>query len=149
MEARGAAMSLDFVLDSSVTMTWFFEDEATSATDELLDGLNQDGRAVVAAHWALEVSNTLLMAERRKRTTIAESSEFLAILDALPIETDPHTADRASTTTLALARTHGLTLYDGAYLELAMRRSLPLATLDRDLRAAAKRTGVSCLPKDR
>lgn len=141
-------MSLEFVLDSSVTMTWFFDDEATPATDELLDGLNQDARAVVAAHWALEVGNTLLMAERRKRATVAESSQFLAILEALPIEPDPHTIDRASTTTLALARTHGLTLYDSAYLELAMRRSLPLATLDKALRAAAKKTGVSSLPKD-
>ncbi len=149
MEEGGAALSSEFVLDSSVTMTWFFDDEATPATDELLDELNRGGRTVVAAHWALEVGNTLLMAERRKRATVAESSQFLAILDALPIETDPHTAARACTTTLALARTHGLTLYDSSYLELAMRRSLPLATLDKDLRAAAKKAGVTCLPKDR
>lgn len=141
-------MSLEFVLDSSVTMAWFFQDEAAPSTDELLDGLNADARAVVAAHWALEVSNTLLMAERRKRSTVADSSHFLAILDALPIEADQETMTRATTTALALARTHGLTLYDGAYLELAMRRSLPLATLDRELRAAARKTGVPCLPKD-
>lgn len=141
-------MSLEFVLDSSVTMAWFFQDEATPSTDELLDELNADARAVVAAHWALEVSNTLLMAERRKRSTVADSSHFLAILDALPIEADQETVTRATSTTLGLARTHGLTLYDGAYLELAMRRSLPLATLDRELRAAARKTGVACLPKD-
>lgn len=141
-------MSLEFVLDSSVTMAWFFQDEASGSTDELLDELNADARAVVAAHWALEVSNTLLLAERRKRSTMADSSHFLAILDALPIEADQETVTRATSTTLALARTHGLTLYDGAYLELAMRRSLPLATLDRELRAAARKTGVPCLPKD-
>lgn len=139
---------MEFVLDSSVTMAWFFHDEATPSTDELLDQLNEDARAVVAAHWALEVGNTLLMAERRKRSTVADSSHFLAILDALPIETDSDTITKASTRTLALARTYGLTLCDGAYLELAIRRSLPLATLDKDLRSAAKKTGVSCLPKD-
>lgn len=141
-------MSLEFVLDSSVTMAWFFPDEAAPSTDRLLDGLNIDARAVVAAHWALEVTNTLLMAERRKRSTVADSSHFLSILDALPIETDQETVAKAGTTTLALARTHGLTLYDGAYLELAMRRSLPLATLDKELRTAARKTGVPCLPKD-
>ena len=141
---------MEFVLDSSVTMSWFFDDEATSATDELLDQLNSDGRAIVATHWALEVCNTLLMAERRKRSTVAESSHFLAILDALPIEADQETISRASTASmaLALARAQGLTLYDSAYLELAMRRSLPLATLDKQLRAAAKKTGVPCLPKE-
>ena len=130
-------------------MAWFFADEAAVSTDELLDVLNRDGRAVVAVHWSLEVGNTLLTAERRKRTSVADSSHFLAILDAMPIETDSETVARASGAILALARTHGLTLYDSAYLELAMRRSLPLATLDKDLRAAAKKAGVACLPKDR
>jgi predicted nucleic acid-binding protein len=138
---------MEFVLDSSVTMSWFFDDEATAATDKLLDRLNSDGRAIVAAHWALEVSNTLLMAERRKRSTVAESSHFIAILDVLPIEADQETASRASTSSMELARAQGLTLYDSAYLELAMRRSLPLATLDKQLRAAAKKAGVPCLPK--
>ncbi len=138
---------MEFVLDSSVTMSWFFADEATNATDELLDRLNSDGRAVVAAHWVLEVGNTLLMAERRKRSTVAESSHFLAILAALPIEMDQETISRAGTAGLALARAQGLTVYDSAYLELAMRRSLPLATLDKQLRTAAKKTGVLCLPK--
>ncbi len=140
-------MSLDFVLDSSVTMAWFFHDEAGSSSDELLDELNRDGRAVVAMHWALEVSNTLLVAERRKRCSVADTAHYVGILNALPIEVDSETATNAATSTLALARSHELTLYDGAYLELAMRRKLPLATLDRDLRSAAKKVGVECLPK--
>ena len=148
MAQRGTPLNREFVLDSSVTMSWFFDDEATAATDQLLDRLNGDGRAIVAAHWALEVSNTLLMAERRKRSTLAASSHFMAILDALPIETDQETVSRASTSSMELARAQGLTLYDSAYLELAMRRSLPLATLDKQLRAAAKKTGVPCLPKE-
>ena len=137
----------EFVLDSSVTLAWFFQDEAAASTDGLLDELNQDGRAHVAVHWALEVSNTLLTAERRKRCSVAESTHFLNLLSALAIEVDPETASQAGTTTLGLARAQNLTLYDGAYLELAMRRHLPLATLDQDLRAAAKKVGVDCLPE--
>ena len=140
-------MSVQFVLDSSVTMAWFFQDEVAASTDRLLDELNQDGRALVAMHWALEVSNTLLTAERHKRCSVADSTHFLNILNALPIEVDPETTSNAGTTTLALARNQNLTVYDGAYLELAMRRHLPLATLDKDLRAAAKKVGVDCVPE--
>lgn len=141
-------MSLEFVLDSSVTMAWFFEDEAASSTDALLDELNREGRAFVAMHWSLEVTNTLFMAERRKRCSAADSTHFLGILDALRIEMDDETASKAGTATLALARSYNLTLYDAAYLELAMRRNLPLASLDKDLRAAAQKNGVKCLPED-
>jgi predicted nucleic acid-binding protein len=148
MEESRPPMSLEFVLDSSVTMAWFFEDETASSTDTLLDELNREGRAVVAMHWALEVTNTLLMGERRKRCSAADSAHFLDILDSLPIETDEDTADKAVTTTMALARNNGLTLYDAAYLELAMRRKLPLASLDKDLRAAARKNGVECLPEN-
>ena len=110
MAQRGALLNLAFVLASSVTLAWFFAAEATAATDELLDQLNRDGHAIVAAHGMLEVSHTLLMAERRKRATVADSSHFLALLDALPIETDPQTACRATTVSLNLAKTQGLTL---------------------------------------
>ena len=140
-------MSDPFVLDCSVTMAWFFEDEATPATDALLDRISQGGQAVVAQHWPLEVGNTLLMGERRKRSTLADIAHFLGILGALAVETDKETGANATSVTLALARSHGLTLYDGAYLELAMRRKLPLATLDKELRAAAKKVGVKCLPE--
>lgn len=140
-------MSDAFVLDCSVTMAWFFQGEATPATDALLDRLNEGGQAVVALHWPLEVGNTLLMGERRKRSTPADSSHFLGILGSLAIEADKETGANATSATLALARSHGLTLYDGAYLELAMRRNLALATLDKELRAAAKKVGVKCLPE--
>jgi predicted nucleic acid-binding protein len=136
-----------FVLDCSVAMSWFFAGEATAATDALLDRLNDKGNAVVPQHWVLETANTLLMGERRKRCTVADSAHFLGILGSLPIETDQETGFHASSTTVALARAKHLTLYDGAYLELAMRRNLPLATLDKDLRSAAKKLGVRCLPE--
>jgi len=140
-------MSGAFVLDCSVTMAWFFAGEATPETDGILDRLNQGGRAVVAQHWWLEVGNTLLMGERRKRCTPADAAHFLGILGALAIDTDPETAAHSTATTLALARAHGLTLYDAAYLELAMRASLSLATLDKDLRSAARKVGVTVLPE--
>ena len=140
-------MSNEFVLDCSVTMAWFFEGEATPATDALLDQINKGGQAVVAQHWPLEVGNTLLTGERRKRTSSADSAHFIGILGALAIETDKETGANATSATLALARSHGLTLYDGANLELAMRRNVPLATLDKELRSAAKNVGVKCLPE--
>ncbi len=140
-------MSNEFVLDCSVAMAWFFEGEATPATDALLDRVNQGGQVVVAQHWPLEVGNTLLMGERRKRTSPADSAQFIGILSALAIETDKETGANANSATLALARSHGLTLYDSAYLELAIRRSLPLATLDKELRSAAKKVGIKCLPE--
>jgi len=140
-------MSVAFVLDCSVTMAWFFAGEATPESDGILDHLNQGGRAVVAQHWWLEVTNTLLMGERRKRCTPADTAHFLGILGTLAIDTDPETAANSTATTLALARAHGLTLYDAAYLELAMRTSLSLATLDKELRSAAKKVGVTVLPE--
>lgn len=140
-------MSGAFVLDCSVTMAWFFAGEATPETDGILDRLNQGGRAVVAQHWWLEVANTLLIGERRKRCTPADAAHFLGILGALAMDTDPETAANSTASTLALARTHGLTLHDAAYLELAMRASLSLATLDKELRSAAKKVGVTVLPE--
>lgn len=139
-------MSDGFVLDCSVTMAWFFEGEATPAMDSLLDRMNEGMLAVVPQHWCLEVGNTLLLGERRKRASAADSAHFLGILNSLAIETDQETSARATSATLALARSEGLTLYDAAYLELAMRRKLPIATLDGELRTAARRSGVKCLP---
>lgn len=139
-------MNDQFVLDCSVTMAWFFQGEATPATDSMLDQLQNGGRTVVAGHWPLEVGNTLLQGERRKRCTATDSTHFVNILDALAIEVDRETGTRALADTMVLARSQNLTLYDAAYLELAMRRKLPLATLDSDLRKAAKKVGVSCLP---
>jgi len=101
-------MSNEFVLDCSVTMAWFFAGEATTATDTLLDRINQGGKAIVAQHWPLQVGNTLLMGERRNRSTPADSSHFLGILGALAIDTDKETGGNATSETLALARSHRL-----------------------------------------
>ncbi len=104
------------------------------------------GKAIVPNHWALEVSNVLLGAERSKKKTPADTTLFLNLLSKLAIESDIHTEHHATTTTLALGRRHQLSSYDAAYLELAMRLGLPLASLDRNLRKAAQAEGISVLP---
>jgi predicted nucleic acid-binding protein len=133
-----------FVLDTSVTMSWFFEDEATPESTAVLD-LFRTNQALVPSLWPLEVANVILVAERRGRTSEAKSSRFVALLNSLPIVIDPVTADQALAATLHLGRQFGLSSYDAAYLELAMRAGCPLATLDEKLRGAAEKCGVSLM----
>jgi len=127
-------------------MAWCFGDEATKAAYSVLDRLASE-TAVVPSHWFLEVANVLTMTEKRKRMTAQSSTEFLGSLGTLDIEIDTATADRTFSHVLPLCRKHGLTSYDAAYLELAIRRQLPLASLDTELRAAAKRAGIEVLAK--
>lgn len=135
---------MSFVVDSSVALTWCFEDEATQATDALLFRLTRDG-AHAPSLWPLEVLNVLAMAQRRGRIAPEARQERLALLHSLPITLDAGTAEQAWTMTNLLADRHALTLYDAAYLELAQRLDLPLATLDADLRRAAKALDVPLL----
>ena len=135
---------MSFVLDASVTMAWLFEDEASRRTDALLDRLATE-EVLVPSLWAYEVGNVLVLAERRKRVTEAQARHFTELLSALPIRVvhaSPGTIWDGAT---GAARTHGLSVYDGAYLDLAMREGLPLATGDRTLRAAARKSGVEVL----
>lgn len=92
--------------------------------------------------WPLEVANTLLVGERRGRTTEANAARFITLLNSLPIQIDPETTRHALLDTLQLAREHHLSSYDAAYLELAMREGLPIATQDKVLKKAAKKCGV-------
>jgi len=131
----------EFVLDCSATLPWVLTGEATEASNALLDVLGSGGKAWVPALWHLELANALLVAKRKKRIDGAGVDWFLAGLRDYDIEVDQETIASAWTKTLALAEAHGLTLYDAAYLELALRRGLPLATLDGPLRLAAKRAG--------
>lgn len=130
-----------FVLDCSLTAAWFFEDEADAYAQAVEDSLASVA-AIVPALWPLEVANALLMGERRKRATEAKVTTFLGLLQDLPIAIDDETAGHAWHETIHLARTHQLSAYDAAYLELAVRRRLPLASLDGPLKAAAKAVGV-------
>lgn len=135
----------EFVLDGSVTMAWYFADESNAYADAVLSDL-ESARALVPSLWKLEVANTLLVGERRKRSTEAQAAAWLGILETLSIEVDGETTSHAWSSTLALARSQNLSAYDAAYLELAMRRGLPLATLDAKLKAAATAVGVALHP---
>lgn len=139
-------MSPVFVLDCSVTISWLFEEADTPALRTLRRRL-VDEAALVPMHWHLEVANVLAIAERRGRYSTAEVSQLLSIVGRLSLETDGLPAAGAIDVLLPLCRAHGLTSYDAAYLELAMRRDLPLATLDEDLRTAASAAGVELLGK--
>jgi predicted nucleic acid-binding protein len=131
-----------FVLDASVTMAWCFEAQSDNYCKSILVALN-DQRAMTPEIWILEILNSLVIAERRRRLRAEQSTEFLETLRRLPIDVESAAAKAPwSNEVLALARAHGLSSYDAAYLELAYRKSLPLATRDTALRRAANRSGV-------
>ncbi len=131
----------DFVLDCSVAMSWCFEDERDDYSDRALDALAQ-GEAHVPYLWLLETANVLLLAERRGRLAEADSTRFAELLRSLPIVMDEDASMQTMLTILAHSRAYGLTSYNAAYLELAMRLGLPLATRDKLLLAACKKSGV-------
>jgi len=133
-----------FVVDCSVAMAWLFQDEGTPKTKALLNRLATE-TALVPAWWFIEITNVLAMAERKGRITPPQSDAFIADLSKLGIERDNEASERAFTHLLSLCRRHRLTSYDAIYLDLAIRRSLPLATLDDDLRRAARKLGVGLL----
>jgi predicted nucleic acid-binding protein len=131
-----------FVLDCSVALAWYFADEADPYADAVAAAL-AGATIVVPALFHLEIANILVAGERRKRSTEAEASAFLGRLASLRIEVDGQTIGRAWPDIIAIARAHGLSTYDAAYLELAARETLPLATLDAQLQSAANAVGVS------
>jgi predicted nucleic acid-binding protein len=135
---------VSLVLDSSATLAWVYAEEITASIHTVFVALQENG-AWVPTHWSLEVANVLEMGVRRGRHDAAFRDATLADLALLPVSLDPHTPRQAWGPTLRLAEHHRLTLYDAAYLELAKRLNLPLATLDNDLRMAARAEGVIVL----
>jgi predicted nucleic acid-binding protein len=129
------------VIDSSISIAWCFPDEQDEYSQAVLDALAST-QAIVPHLWHLEVANTLLVGERRKRSTQANTVTWLGFLSSLPITVDTETNNHMFGSTLSLAREHNLSAYDAAYLELAMRLGFPLATLDDKLIAAAGVAGV-------
>jgi predicted nucleic acid-binding protein len=125
-------------------MAWVYSDETTEQVRRVFELLRPSG-AWVPGLWRLEVANVLEMGVRRKRNDAAFRDATLADLAQLPIQVDAETDQHAWGATLHLAERHQLTLYDAAYLELALRRDLPLATLDEDLRRAANTEKVRLL----
>lgn len=136
---------MPLVLDCSVTLAWLLPDEKNAVVDALMDGLARDA-VLVPPVWPLEVGNVLLVAMRRGRISSEDRGRMLKDLRALPIEIDGTASNQALGGTLEIADRYGLTSYDASYLELALRRSLPLATLDAALRNACVSLGVPSLP---
>ena len=132
-----------FVLDASITACWAFEDEDHPDAGLAFDQMRAE-EAVVPCLWWFEVRNILVVNERRGRISESETAAFLLNLSRLRVRLDRLPEADA---VLQLARTHRLSVYDAAYLELAQREGLPLATLDTDLRRAAAEAGVAVLSR--
>jgi len=133
-----------YVLDNSVAMRWLLVSQKKADqtyAEKVLQSL-VEAEAVVPHLWHLEAANVLLGAEKRGELETGEVERFIAQLESLPIQVDPLTAHQAFSRTLGLSRAYKLSSYDAAYLELSIREGLPLATLDKDLRKAAKQADV-------
>lgn len=133
-----------FVIDCSLTMAWLFEDEKSSYSEKIFDQL-EDEKAIVPSIWLLEVINVLLISEKRKRITSTHTSHFINVLTNLPIQIIENNNLSQHESVLFLAKKHDLTAYDAAYLDLASKFGVPLATLDKALSKAAKEAGVPLL----
>jgi predicted nucleic acid-binding protein len=133
------------VIDASVALSWVYSDEDNAVSNALLARVSHEG-AVVPTLWRLEVANSLQTGIKRKRIDAAYRDSSIQIFLRLPIEIDVETNDYAWTTTLQLAEAHQITVYDASYLELTLRRGLPLATRDDQLATAAARSGAILLP---
>ncbi|HEY1613833.1 MAG TPA: type II toxin-antitoxin system VapC family toxin [Rhizomicrobium sp.] len=129
------------VLDASITLAWALPDEASSYSDSMLK-MVASGKAWVPDLWPHEVANGLLMAQRRKRLSPAQRALFIEELLKLPIEVAGATARVVLESQGALAERYALTAHDAAYLDLALRKGIPLATQDKALSDAAKRSGI-------
>jgi predicted nucleic acid-binding protein len=130
-----------FVVDASVALAWCFSDETSELADHVLERLERD-EALAPASWPLEVANGLRTVERRGRLDLADLSHLRELLVSLPVEVEAVPLDAALGEVTEIARRLDLTAYDAAYLALAARRGLALATVDDRLRRACERAGV-------
>jgi predicted nucleic acid-binding protein len=135
---------VSLVIDSSITLAWIFDDETSRAVQYVLDRVIEEG-AWVPALWRLEVGNVLELSVRRGRISSSIRNEALTDLQFMPISVDIETDQHAWGSTLQLAERHKLTLYDATYLDLAIRRHIPLASLDGQLIKAARAEGIEVL----
>lgn len=134
----------DFILDNSVAMRWLLNTKKAADQQYALDVLDSlaDGNAIVPNLWHLEATNVLLSADKRDEIGLGDIEGFISQLENLSIQTDTMTSHHAFNRTLTLARAYKLSSYDAAYLELAIREGLPLATLDKNLVKAAIKADI-------
>ena len=135
-------MSAAYVIDSSMGFAWIHPSLATDATNRLLDEVEAGAAIVVPVLWFSEIANSLLVLQRRKRLTVAERKLALETLSKLTFTVDEEAGKAAFGKTSELAERYDLTVYDATYLELALRRKLPLASRDDALNAAAGKAGI-------
>ncbi len=135
---------MSVVIDASLVLAWLLPDERSAASQQLFASFAGEV-ALAPAHWPLEVANALLIAERRGRIGANERAAALVDVAALDVTIDALTSRMAWASTVDLAARHGLTVYDAAYLELALRGGSRLGTLDAPLRAAATAAGALLL----
>lgn len=131
-----------FVLDASVVLTWCFPDENASVAQHVADMFKRGDTAIAPAFWAHEILNALLVGEKRKSISRELARSFLDDLATLPVVLEQFPATVVFERIQRLSRDHGLTAYNAAYLDLALERGLPLATLDEDLARACKKVRV-------
>jgi predicted nucleic acid-binding protein len=137
-----------FVADASVAIAWVHPSQANAETDAMLDHLAAGGSLVVPALWPLEVTNALMVLQRRKKLTSDEARSAIEIIRELPAVVDHEAAGIAFTRLVDLASQHELTIYDATYIELASRRQLPLASNDARMKEAAISAGVDLWRRD-
>lgn len=134
---------MEYVVDSSLALAWGLPDEASTRADRVLERLASEGVIWVPALWWYEVANALITAERRSRISEADRMALTQLYKHLPIQTDAHLTVHTIHQIQSLAIAHRLSAYDASYLELAMRKGIPLATLDKPLTEAARDAGVT------
>ena len=137
---------MEWVLDSSLTLSWVLPEEYSGRADAFLSKRSSEDTFWVPALWWYEVSNALLMAQKRNRITEADRIQMVALYALLPIQTDTPFHLEAINRFQELALAYSLTAYDAAYLELALRRGLAIATFDQRLTQAAQKAGISTIP---
>lgn len=136
----------EFIIDASLALSWLLPDERTPDSEPARRQFLAAEAVWVPAHWRLEVCNALWMAERRKRLDAAGVARAVALFVQLPVVVDSETNARAGSEILTLAREHSISVYDAAYLELALRKAAPLGSLDEALRTAASEAGLIVIP---
>ena len=136
---------MDWMIDASIALAWALPDETSVQADRFLSRISAKDVFWVPSLWWYEVANALIVAERRKRLTEADGIQLKELYKALPIKTDRISGSEGIERLCTLAREYNLSAYDGAYLELALRKGLGLATVDLNLQSASQKAGVRIL----